>query len=414
MNGKKYASLAMIRKVILGLAFATLFFGSGYRLAEYNFGVERSAIRSFISSPEEDTPEGADFKYFWDVWRRLESTYVDGEAIDYQKMTWGAIQGLSRSLGDPYTSYFPPADNKQSQEDLDGAFFGVGIELGYRDGILAVVAPLEGGPAIEQGILARDLILHVKDEGKGFDQDTSEMTIIDAVRAIRGDKGKPVILTILHEGAEASEEIEIVRDEILIPSVSLEFIRQGDKKIAHLKLMRYGGRTEREWLEKVGEIVANNADGMVLDLRNNPGGYLDGAIFIAGEFISSGVVVQQEGKSETETYSVDRKGSLLEIPLVVLVNGGSASASEITAGALQDHERATIVGETTFGKGTVQEVQDLTDGSSLHVTIAKWLLPEGRWIGEEGVIPDVEIVQNIETEEDEMLDGAVSEVLKKL
>ncbi|RIK51068.1 hypothetical protein DCC61_03735 [Candidatus Microgenomates bacterium] len=203
----------------------------------------------------------------------------------------------------------------------------------------------------------------------------------------------------------------LTRDEIVVPSVELAFVEKNGKSYAHLELHRFGGRTDREWSEKVAEIIAKRPAGVVLDLRNNPGGYLDGAVYVASEFLSSGVIVKQEGRSSGETYSVNRNGSLVSIPLVVLVNKGSASASEIVAGALQDNKRAKIVGEQSFGKGTVQEVQDLSDGSSLHVTVAKWILPSGSWIGEKGVTPDV-VVEDVvakegETEVDEQLDKAL-------
>ncbi|KKU44590.1 MAG: Carboxyl-terminal protease [Microgenomates group bacterium GW2011_GWA2_46_7] len=348
------------------------------------------------------------------MWRRLETSYVDPTKLDYAKMTWGSMQGLAQSLEDPYTQYLPPAENKQANEDLNGAFYGVGIELGYREGSLAVVAPITGSPAEKAGVKAGDLILHIKDEKKKVDLDTPGMTLPTAVTHIRGDKGTGVTLTLFREGGEKSFEVTITRDEIVVPSVELKFIEKEGKKIAHLELHKFGGRTDREWIAKIGEIVASKSVGVILDLRNNPGGYLDGAVFVTSEFLANGIVVKQEGRRSSETYSVDRKGSLTTIPLVVLVNKGSASASEITAGALQDNKRAKIVGETSFGKGTVQEVQDLSDGSSLHVTVAKWILPSGRWIGKEGITPDEKIEDNLETKDvDEQLEKAIEAVLIK-
>lgn len=415
---KVVLKLSQVRKNILALAFLILSFGLGYRFAIWRTsdgGVD-GPVQSFLRAPEEGSVEGADFQQYWEVWRRLEKSYVDTSAIDYQNMTWGSMKGLAQSLGDPYTTYLPPEDNKRSLENLNGKFYGVGIELGYVDGALAVVSPLEGGPAIRQGVKAGDLILHIKDETKGVDVDTTGMSLIDAVTQIRGEKGVPVILTLYREGEDARPfEVEIVREEILIPSLELSYIQQDGMNIAHLQLYRFGGRTDNEWLEAIGEIAANNVDGVILDLRNNPGGYLDGSVFVASEFLSDGLVVTQQGRYETENYSVDRRGSLTSMPLVVLVNKGSASASEITAGALRDHNRARLVGETTFGKGTVQEVQELGDGSSLHVTVAKWLLPNGDWIGDGGVAPDVEAVDDPETEDvDEQLETAVSTLLEEI
>jgi len=414
---KRKISLKVLRKVVLGFAFAILFFGVGYRFAIWKLtgsGSDQSIVRRFISNPEDGIVEGADFRDFWEVWRRLEKSYVDVDAIDYQKMTYGSIEGLAQSLGDPYTRYFPPEDNKLAEEDLNGSFYGVGIELGYREGILAVISPLANTPAKKAGLKAGDLIMHIKDESKGLDEDTAGMSLIDAVKKIRGEKGVPITFKIAREGEKELLEITVVRDEIVVPSLKLEYIDEGGKKIAHLKLFQFGGRTNKEWLEKIHEIQVNKVDGMILDLRNNPGGYLDGAIFIASEFLSDGVIVSHQGRYRTESYSVNRRGNLLDIPLVVLVNKGSASASEITAGALQAHGRAKIMGEQSFGKGTVQEVQDLNDGSSLHVTVAKWLLPDGKWIGDGGITPDVEVKDNPETEGvDEVVEKAVEELISK-
>ncbi|MFH1244441.1 MAG: S41 family peptidase [bacterium] len=406
-------SLKLVRNILFGLSLGVLVFAGGYEVAKVRLGrSDNPIVKRFVGSPAKGMVTEADFSRFWEVWRRLETSYVDPAKLDYAKMTWGSMRGLASSLDDPYTQYLPPAENKQANEDLNGAFFGVGIELGYREGSLAVVSPITGSPAEKAGVKAGDLILHIKDEKKKVDLDTQGMTLPTAVTHIRGDKGSSVILTLYREGVDKSFEVTITRDEIVVPSVELKFIEKDGKKIAHLELHKFGGRTDKEWVAKVGEIVASKSAGVILDLRNNPGGYLDGAVFVASEFLPSGVVVKQEGRSSSETYSVDRKGSLTTIPLVVLVNKGSASASEITAGALQDNKRAKIVGEQSFGKGTVQEVQDLSDGSSLHVTVAKWILPSGRWIGKEGITPDVKVEDNLETKDiDEQLEKAIELVL---
>lgn len=407
-------TLKQLRSGILILAFGILVFAGGYETAKIRLGKSENAlVQKFTGNPSDGSVEAADFSKFWEVWRRLEKSYVDPSKLDYAKMTWGAMEGLAQSLDDPYTQYLPPKENKQVSEDLSGSFFGVGIELGYKEGTLAVVSPVTGSPAEKAGVKAGDLILHIKDEKKKVDVDTRGMTLPAAVSNIRGEKGSPVILTLYREGGDKSFEVTIVRDEIIVPSVELEFIERNGKKIAHLELHKFGGRTDKEWSEAVAKIVAAKPSAMVLDLRNNPGGYLDGAVYVSSEFLTSGVVVKQEGRNSSETYSVDRKGSLTSIPLVVIVNKGSASASEITAGALQDNNRAEIVGDQSFGKGTVQEVQDLSDGSSLHVTVAKWILPSGRWIGKEGITPDVKVADDLKTEKvDEQLDKAIETVLK--
>jgi len=406
--------LKHLRTFFIVLTLGVIVFAGGYETAKIRLGRSDSAlVQKFAGNPSAGAVTAADFSKFWEVWKRLENSYVDPTKLDYAKMTWGSMQGLAQSLEDPYTQYLPPKENKQVTEDLSGAFFGVGIELGYKEGTLAVVAPITGSPADKAGVKAGDLILHIKDEKKNVDIDTRGMTLPTAVTYIRGEKGTPILLTLYREGGAKSFEQSITRDEIVVPSVELEFIKKDGKKIAHLQLHKFGGRTDKEWLAKVAEIVSERPAGIVLDLRNNPGGYLDGAVFVTSEFLSSGTVVKQEGRKSSETYNVDRKGNLINIPLVILVNKGSASASEITAGALQDNKRAQIIGEQSFGKGTVQEVQELTDGSSLHVTVAKWVLPSGRWIGKEGITPDVKVEDNLETKDiDEQLDKAIETVLR--
>jgi len=407
-------SLKHVRNFFFLTSFSIVVFIGGYETAKIKLGKsDNQLIQKFSKNSGEGVVSSADFSKYWEVWKRLENSYVDPSKLDYAKMTWGSMQGLAQSLDDPYTQYLPPKENKQASEDLSGAFYGVGIELGYKDETLAVVSPITNSPADKAQVKAGDLILHIKDEKKQVDLDTRGMTLPTAVSHIRGEKGTPVILTLYRDGEAKSFDITIVRDEIVVPSVELKFVQKDGQKIAHLELHKFGGRTDKEWVAKIAEIVATKPAGIVLDLRNNPGGYLDGAVFVSSEFLNNGVVVKQEGRKNTETYSVDRKGSLTSIPLVVLVNKGSASASEITAGALQDNKRAQIVGEQSFGKGTVQEVQDLSDGSSLHVTVAKWVLPSGRWIGKEGITPDVKIEDNIETKDiDEQLDKAIETVLK--
>lgn len=396
-----------VRNVVLGTAFGILIFAAGYQVGQ---GKGPAVVKKMVGGTSTEAVSVADFGKFWEVWRRLEKSYVDPTKLDYAKMTWGSMQGLASSLEDPYTQYLPPKENKQATEDLNGAFYGVGIELGYREGTLAVVSPIKGSPAEKAGVAAGDLILHIKDEKKKVDIDTRGMTLPTAVSNIRGEKNTEVVLTLYRSGQEKSFEVPIVRDEIVVPTVELSYIEKGGKTYAHLELHRFGGRTDKEWSEKISEIVAKRPAGIVFDLRNNPGGYLDGAVSVASEFISSGVVVIQEGRSDSESYSVNHKGSLINIPIVVLINKGSASASEIVAGALQDSKRAKIVGEQSFGKGTVQEVQDLSDGSSLHVTVAKWKTPNGNWIHQNGIKPDVEVVDVPDKEgeeKDEQLEKAL-------
>ncbi|MFH1289156.1 MAG: S41 family peptidase [Patescibacteria group bacterium] len=401
---KKKMTLKQVRTIIFGLILVVSSFGAGFFYAKKAFSSEEN---SSLFTIDRKTSIGKEqgFSLFWDVWDRLEKDFLNKAALVSKTMVNGAIKGMVASLDDPYTVYLEPKENKYSKEDLSGEFYGVGIQLGYRDGYLAVIAPLSGMPAEKQGIKAGDFI--VKVDGN----DMTDVSLPEAVTMIRGPNGTKVKLTMLRAGEPDTFDVEIVRQVIIVPSVELKFLEaSGGEKIAHLKLTRFGDKTDEEWLKAVDEILKDeNLKGVILDLRNNPGGYLKGAVFIASEFLSSGVVVSQEGsKEETQTYSVSRSGKITEQKLVVLVNEGSASASEIVAGAIQDHNRAKIVGVKTFGKGTVQEASDLPGGAGIHITVAHWLLPNGASIDKEGITPDVEVEDNIETEDvDEQLQKAL-------
>ena len=406
-----------LKQLRVGAIVASLMVISG--MLGFKIGREEirltSDLKVTVDRTQPTATENLDLQMFWQVWDKLGESYLINEDLNPQEMIWGATKGMTAALGDPYTVFLPPEQNKAVEEELNGAFEGVGIQLGFIETHLGVIAPLTGMPAEAQGIKAGDYILNIRDDQKEVDVSTTDMSLPEAVKHIRGPKGSPVTLTILHDGATETEEITVVRDTIVIKSVELEWV--GDNQdVAYVKLMRFGGRTRSEWDEAVREIVnSKRATGMVLDLRNNPGGYLTGAVDYGSEFLQRGLVVvkQADGKGNVETYSVNTKGKLLETPLVVLINKGSASSSEILAGSLRDHARATLVGEKSFGKGTIQEALDLSHGAGLHVTTAKWLLPEGDWVNEtEGLTPDEEIKDDPETSEiDEQLEKAIELVL---
>ena len=344
-------------------------------------------------------PDAADFALFWTVWDRVHEQYVDKEKLDTKKMVDGAIAGMVAAIGDPYTSYLPVQQNSEVKEQLGGSFGGVGIQLGYKDQNLVVMSPLDGTPAKKAGVQAGDYIVRIVDETANVDKTTDGLTVEQAVKLIRGKKGTTVKLTLFREKAEKPFEVALVRDDIVVKSVTAEKVEINGKKAMWVKLSRFGDRTLEEWRESM--LKTNNeclqsgdeCKGIVLDLRNNPGGYLEASVQIAGEFLQPGkiVVTQQDGKGEKLEHKVVRNGSMLKTPLVVIVNKGSASASEILSGALQDYNRAKIVGVQSFGKGSVQQPEDFADGSGIHVTIAKWLRPSGEWIDHVGIKPDVEV-----------------------
>lgn len=354
---------------------------------------------AFSSNPSE-----ADFAMFWRVWDTVSKLYVDKSDLNAEKMIDGAISGMVSAIGDPYTVYLPPQQNKEAKEDLGGAFEGVGIQLGYVDKQLAVVTALDGTPAFRAGVKSGDLILRIQDEKQKIDRQTDGISLAEAVKLIRGTKGTVVKLTMYRKGQDKPFDLNLVRDTIVVRSVTSEYIpvdenKSGGEQVAWIKLTRFGDRTKDEWMAIVADVSekcakkGKNCKGLILDLRNNPGGYLDMAVYTAGEFLKPGqlVVSQQYGDGTKEENKVDRNGRLLDMPVVVLVNEGSASASEILAGALQDHKRAKVVGVKSFGKGSVQKPEDFANGSGIHVTIAKWLRPSDDWIDKKGITPDVVI-----------------------
>lgn len=390
---------------------AILTFIVGWQMGHSDVSVKWAKFSPTVSVENKEPPSNItiDFKLFWDTWNLLSQNYLDKKALDQNKMFYGAIQGMVAAIGDPYTVFLPPKQQKSSKEELGGSFEGVGIELGFnKDKRLVVVAPLDGTPAKKAGIDAGDLIIKINDK------DATSMNLIDAVNVIRGPKGTNVKLTIYREGEQDPRDFDLTRDTIVVKSVQLSYREIEGKKFAVLKLSRFGERTKDEWNTAVSDILSQSVEGAVLDLRNNPGGYLDGAVFISSEFLNGGdVVLQENSQGEKTAYKVNRQGKLLNLPLVVLINKGSASASEIVAGALQDRKRAKIVGVQSFGKGTVQETQDLPGGTGIHITVAKWLTPSGRWVNDtNGFEPDI-TVEVPKPKEGETLDATEDVQMEK-
>jgi carboxyl-terminal processing protease len=350
-----------------------------------------------------------DMDLFWDVWDEVQDDYIDIDSVDEDEQIYGAISGMVDALDDPYSVFMDPEETDEFHVNLDGELEGIGAELTVRDGKLVVIAPLKNSPAEEAGILPGDQIVLVDGESAG------EMTIWDAIMKIRGEKGTEVILTVLHDGDEETTEVTIIRDEIEIPSIEISFEDYsgdaGDSTIALVSIYQFSDDTYSEFRDAIREINLEDVDGLVVDLRRNGGGYLDESVEIIGEFFEDQVksVIVKRRDTEDEIIYTDGKGDLTDLPLAVLIDEGSASASEILAGAIQDHERGVVIGEQSFGKGSVQELKVLSEGASLRLTIAKWYTPDDRTIHDLGITPDILVEMDeiaLSIEEDIQLQAA--------
>ena len=354
-------------------------------------------------------PEDINFSLFWEAYNKIQEKFVDREKIDIQEIIYGAISGMVNSLDDPYTVFFPPEDTKKFKEDVSGVFEGVGMQIDIKKGQLQVVAPLEGTPAQKAGLRPGDKIIKVNDTL------TAELTLDEVVSLIRGPRGTEVVLTIFRDGWDETKDFRIVRGVIEVPSLKWELM---EDDIAYIKLYQFSKKALFDFTEAVFEISDSPAKKIILDLRNNPGGLLTVAQDIAGWFLENGdiVVIEDFRDREDIEYKAYGNGVFLDYKIVVLINKGSASGSEILAGALRDNRDILLIGEKSFGKGSVQELDELRGGSSLKITIAKWLTPKGELITETGLEPDVKVemsIEDYEEERDPQLDKAV-EVIKNL
>jgi carboxyl-terminal processing protease len=409
-------------------------------LGGYFFGVNKVTLdwhnyKPIITTVNKEPPSGIiniDFNPFWTVWQKLAEGYYDKTKLDQQKMLNGAISGMVNALGDPFTMYLPPVQNTNFKQGLAGQFSGIGAELTTKGSSIIVIAPLDGSPAEKVGVKSGDTI--VKVDG----QSTAGWDLAKTVGLIRGPKGTDVNITVIHKDTQKLVDLKITRDVITVKSVLMNIsnakctgkncslVSKGDPcttsdcvKYAYLRLSQFGDNTNQEWanlIKGINDQISKdkNIKGVVLDLRNNPGGYLTDAQYIASEFLSMGtkVVSEDTGTSQSQ-LNVERQGLLINTKVVVLINGGSASASEIVSGALRDNRKIELVGEKSFGKGTVQAAVDLGDGAGLHVTIAKWLTPDGTWVHGKGLTPDVTVALDPkDPARDTQLEKAVYELLK--
>lgn len=392
------------QRYLITLLIAVGFFYGGYYLGKrgFIFEVRKNPPKIEVTNRYPSDSE-IDFALFWEVWDLVGAKYLD-RPVDPEEMMYGAIFGMVQSLGDPYTSFLKPVVNESVGDALGGRYQGIGAELGMRDNQLIIVAPFDGSPAKKAGVRARDKILKIEDEG------TIGITVTEAVSKIRGPAGSKIKLTLQHED-EDPREITIIRGVITVSSVN--WIDEGEGTV-YIRVSRFGTETNEEWDDAVSNININmkELDAIILDLRGNPGGYLDSSVHLAEEFFTNEPVLYEEAATgEQIPFQAKRVGIFENVPEVfVLVDGGSASASEILSTALRDNIGATLIGVQTFGKGTIQEAKDFNDGSGVHITVAKWLTSKKQWVHNVGIEPDIIVEftnEDIEANEDPQLETAL-------
>jgi len=380
MKLQKNIAPSAIALILIVSVFGTGFYVGKGQTSDTQISLGLDGIQTF------ERPDDIDFDLYWEVWQKLDTRFIGTSEEDIpsnEERLWGSIEGLADSFGDPHTAFLPPAEATLFKEDIRGNFGGVGMEISVENNLLTVIAPLRGTPADRAGIQAGDIIAKIDGES------TANIDVDEAVQTIRGEIGTPVILTIIRQGENELLEIEVIRDTINVPTLSTE-LRSDDVFV--ISLFSFGATAPNEFRGALREFLLSGSSNLILDLRGNPGGFLNAAVDISSWFLPLGkIVVQEKGGEETLTHR-SRGYNVFDtedMSMVILVNGGSASASEIVAGALRDHGIAQIVGTQTFGKGSVQEIIPVGDDSSLRVTIAHWNTPNGTSISDEGLTPDV-------------------------
>ena len=398
---KKKSSSKLILSVVSILLIFAIGFVSGRGGVDF--------VKGKISLNRAYDSQSADYSLFWSAYDTLNSKFVD-RPLDQQKLLHGAISGMVNAAGDPYTVFFDPEQAKQFADELQGTFDGIGAEIGTKDDQLVVIAPLDDSPAQKAGLRPNDAIISINGES------TVGMTPELAASKIRGPANTEVVLSVVHDGSTDVVEFKIVRAHIEVKSLKFEVKELDGQKIGVIKLSRFGEDTQGLLNHAVDVVLQGGIKSLVLDLRSNPGGYLDTAVTTAANWVETDQVVvrQRSYTGEVLEYKSESWPRLKGIKTIVLVNGGSASASEIVAGALQDYGLATLVGEKTYGKGSVQELTDMSDNSTLKITTAKWFTPNDRSIDKNGLEPDVKVEltrEDAQNERDPQMDKAL-ELLK--
>lgn len=375
----RWAKIGVAILTLLIVAFSSL--GVGILIGSTGSG-------SFARSTQAGEPE--QFSVFWEAWDIVHRRFVDRGALDDRQLTYGAVRGMVEALGDEgHTAFLTPEERARQQTELSGTFFGIGAQLGIRDQLPVIVAPFDGTPAAKAGVKAGDIIMQVDGE------DVTSLPLNEIVSKIRGPEGTQVRLSLLRPDETRSLEVTITRGEIRVPAASWAMVP--GTSTALIRLSQFTATAEDSVKEALQGAKDAGATGMVLDVRNNPGGLLEQAVRVTSQFLTDGdVLLEEDANGNRRAYAVQSGGEGTELPMVVLINGGSASSAEIFAGAMQDHERAELVGQTTFGTGTVLEPFELQDGSALLLGTRQWLTPEGRLIRKQGISPDHEVELPIE------------------
>lgn len=396
--------------VVLSLLIIAALLGLGFYLG-YTHQSEAEKITS-VTNKDPQVEMSADFSVFWKAWNTLNEKSIYANKVSDKDRIWGAISGLAASVGDPYTVFFPPEENKSFSEAIAGSFDGIGAEIGIKDKVLTVIAPLKDTPAWNAGIKSGDKIMKIDKTS------TNDMTTDKAIELIRGPSGTTVTLTIFRQGENTTREIVVTRGKIQIPTIDTELRDDG---IFVIKFYSFSAESARLFRDALIKFIDSKSNKLILDLRGNPGGYLESAVNIGSWFIDEGDVVLSEssGKEGAKPKIYRSHGPRLfndKLNFIVLVDGGSASASEILAGALHEHGIAKLVGEKTYGKGSVQELVKITDETSLKVTVANWYTPNGISISLQGIEPDVKVpftIKDLEQKKDPQMDKAVEILLAK-